>query len=85
MSNGTSANAVGSLGGAAAIPGSMDAAETEARKLGRTLGDAIRAKRAYRDQDATHREIRNRFKHLVTMNRDGWSHEYSHWLKMGWL
>ena len=82
---GFGANAVGAVGGAAAIPGSIDAAEAEARKLGRTLADAIREKRAYPEQDAAHHEMRARFKQLVTMNKDAWPHEYKHWLDQGWL
>jgi len=82
---GFGASAVGAAGGAAALPGSMDAAEVEARKLGQTLVDAIRAKRAYPEQEAAHSETRARFKNLVTMNRNVWPHEYEHWRKMGWL
>lgn len=82
---GFGANIVGAAGGSVAIPGSMDAAEAEARKLGQTMVEAIREKRAYPDQEASHCEIRARFKRLVTLNKDAWPHEYAHWRKMGWL
>lgn len=82
---GFGADVIGAAGGSAAIPGSMDAAEAEGRKLGQALVAAIREKRAYSDQEAAHREIRARFKHLVTLNKDAWPHEYEHWVKMDWL
>lgn len=82
---GFGASAVGAVGGSASIPGTLDAAEAEARKLGQTLVAAIREKRAYPDQDGVHRELRARFKHLITMNKEAWPHEYEHWLNMGWL
>jgi multimeric flavodoxin WrbA len=79
------ASVVGAAGGSMSIAGSMDAAESEARKLGQALVAAIETKRAYPEQEAAHAEIRARFKHLVTMNEKAWPHEYEHWLNKGWL
>ena len=80
---GFGANVVGSAGAAAAVPGAMDAAEKEARSLGKALVDAIREKRPYPEQEAIHKETRARFKKLVGMNRDAWPHEYQYWRSLG--
>jgi multimeric flavodoxin WrbA len=82
---GFGAAAVGSVGATPSIPGDMEAKKKEAFKLGQTLADAIRTKRIYPEQEAIHEETRNRFKMLVGMNKDIWTHEYEHWQKMGWL
>jgi multimeric flavodoxin WrbA len=82
---GFGANTVGAVGAAAAIPASLPAAIAEAKVLGQTLVEAIRERRVYPDQAAIHREVLARFKHLVTVNKDAWKHEYEHWLNQGWL
>jgi multimeric flavodoxin WrbA len=82
---GFGASAVGSVGATPSIPGDMDAKKKEAFMLGKTLVDAIKTKRVYPEQEAIHEETRNRFKMLVGMNKDIWTHEYEHWKKMGWL
>jgi multimeric flavodoxin WrbA len=82
---GFGASTVGAVGAAAAVPASLVAAETEARALGQTLVEAIRSQRVYPEQEAVHREMRARFKHLVAANKDAWKHEYEHWLNQGWL
>lgn len=79
------ANAVGAAGAAPAIPGAMEAAEKEATELGKRLAEAIQSQRTYPEQEAMHREFRNRFKHLVSMNKDLWKHEYEHWRGLGEL
>ena len=76
---------MGAVGAAAAIPGALDAALPEAKALGRTLVEAVRSQCAYPEQEAVHREMRERFKNLVTANKDAWKHEYEHWLNQGWL
>lgn len=80
---GFGAYAVGEAGASARIRAEMEAAVEEAFALGRDLVDAIKTKRSYPDQEALHREMRDRFKALVEMNRDAWTHEYEHWKKMG--
>jgi len=82
---GFGASAVGSVGATPSIPGYIEAKKKEAFKLGQILADAIKTKRAYPDQDAIHNETHKRFKSLVEMNKDIWTHEYEHWKKMGWL
>jgi multimeric flavodoxin WrbA len=82
---GYGASAVGAVGAAAALPNSLTAALPEARKLGQTLVEAIRSQRPYPEQDAVHRELRARFRNLVSANKDAWKHEYEHWLNQGWL
>lgn len=61
---GYGANSVGAVG-AAAAPESITAALAEARTLGQTLVGAVRSKRSYPDQEAIHRELRDRFRDLV--------------------
>jgi multimeric flavodoxin WrbA len=80
---GFGAFAVGSAGATPSIPGDVEAKRKEAFKLGQILADAIKTKRAYPEQDAIHNETRKRFKSLVEMNKDIWTHEYEHWKKMG--
>jgi prepilin-type N-terminal cleavage/methylation domain-containing protein len=82
---GFGANTVGAVGAAMALPATLAAAAAEARTLGQTLVEAIRSQRVYPEQEAVHRELRARFKHLVTANKDAWKHEYEHWLNQGWL
>ena len=82
---GFGASAVGSVGATPSIPGDIEAKKKEAFKLGQTLADAIKTKRTYPEQDVIHNETRKRFKLLVEMNKDIWTHEYEHWKKMGWL
>jgi len=80
------ANIAGSVGASMAEgPHAMQDAEKKARELGADLVDAIASKKVYKDQEALHKEIKERFKNLVTANKDEWPHEYEHWLKMGWL
>lgn len=81
---GYGANSVGAVG-AAAAPEAIKAALVEARPLGQTLVDAVRSKRPYPEQEAVHRELRDRFRNLVTAHKDAWKHEYEHWLNQGWL
>lgn len=82
---GFGASSVGAVGAAASVPTSLVAAAAEARVLGQTLVEAIRTQRVYPEQEAVHREMRARFKHLVTANKEVWKHEYEHWLNQGWL
>lgn len=79
---GFGADVVGTVGGAAAIPGSMDAAVAAGRALGGDLVAAIRETRAFPEQAAVHREMRTRFRDLVMRNKDAWPHEYEHWLSL---
>jgi multimeric flavodoxin WrbA len=82
---GFGAYSVGSVGAAPSIPGDIQAKKKEAFKLGQTLADAIKTRRTYPEQDAVHNETHKRFRLLVEMNKDIWTHEYEHWKKMGWL
>lgn len=82
---GFGASYVGGAGGAPAIPGSMESAEKKARDLGVDLVRAITERRRYPEQDRVHEEMKSRFKALVSMNRDVWTHEYEYWKSKGWL
>jgi multimeric flavodoxin WrbA len=80
---GFGASVVGSAGASASLPNAMKIAETEAESLGRTLVAAIQSRRVYPEQEAVHRETRDRFRKLVEMNKDLWRHEYQYWRSAG--
>ncbi len=71
------------MGASPNIPGQIEAAEKEAFALGQQLAEAIRTKKVYPDQEAVHQEMLERFKALVEMNKDLWTHEYEYWKRMG--
>jgi multimeric flavodoxin WrbA len=76
---------VGGLGAMMSIPGSLDAAEQQALPLGVELVKAISEQRTYPDQDAVHAAMRDRFKMLVTLNKESWPYDYDCWKRKGWL
>ena len=76
---------VGGVGGAVAIPGSLQAAEQDALALGRDLAQAITEQRKYPDQEPIHADMRERFKRLVTFRKDDWVWEHDYWNERGWL
>jgi multimeric flavodoxin WrbA len=78
-------SAVGGVGASRSIPGSFEAGERDSARLGRDLVQAIQAKCTYPEQDAVHAEMRERFKRLITLNKDHWPHEYAYWLARNWL
>lgn len=82
---GFGAAVVGAVGASSSVPASMATAVSEAEALGRTLVEAVRQKRVFPEQEAVHRELRERFKALVTAHKDAWKHEYEYWLNHGWL
>jgi multimeric flavodoxin WrbA len=76
---------VGGVGASMSIPGSFDDAQEDAIELGRELVKAFEEKRAYPEQDKMHAMMHERFKHLISANRDNWPHEYGYWQDKGWL
>lgn len=76
---------VGAVGAAMAIPGSLEAAQDKATGLGKDLAQAINEHRQYPEQEAIHKTMQERFKHLITINKDNWPHEYEYWGGKGWL
>ncbi len=78
-------SAVGGIGASMGIPGSFDKAMAEAVALGKDMVTAIEQKRAYPEQEPVHRAMRERFKMLVSSNKDAWRHEYDNWRAKGWL
>ena len=76
---------VGSVGTSPMVPGALDAALGEAKTVGRGLAEAIRTKRAYPEQEAQQKATRDFFKHLVSLNKDIWRHEYEYWRALGEL
>ncbi|MGQ9454866.1 MAG: flavodoxin family protein [Armatimonadota bacterium] len=78
-------NVVGCVGAAPAVPGSLQAAQEEALRLGEELVAAIREKRQYPEQDIVHNQMRERFARLVLANKDHWQYEYEYWKSRGWL
>lgn len=79
------AYSVGSAGASVSIPGMMEHGLAEAQALGTTLVKAIQEKTSYPEQDQVHAAMLQRFKFLINMNKDIWSHEYAYWQDQGWL
>ncbi|MHB9026733.1 MAG: flavodoxin family protein [Armatimonadota bacterium] len=76
------ASVVGSIG----APGmAVDEVVEEATSLGGALVDAIRTQRVFPEQEPMHAAMLERFKFLINMNKDTWTHEYNYWQNMGWL
>lgn len=78
-------SAVGSVSASMSMPEALAKAEEDAVALGRELVQAIEQKRAYPEQEPVHRAMRERFKMLVSSNKDAWRHEYDNWRAKGWL
>lgn len=76
---------IGSAGAAPAMPGAMEAAERDALALGADLVKAFDEQRTYPEQEAMHAEMYDRFKHLLSFNRDNWPWEYKYWADQNWL
>jgi multimeric flavodoxin WrbA len=77
------------VGGAYAATGSGPEAiligENRAHELGKVLGDAIKKRREYPEQEAYHTSFRTRFKHVVKAHKDEWAYDYQVWKDAGWL
>lgn len=76
---------VGGVGVTMSAPGSFEKAQQDAEALGKELALAISKKREYPEQMAVHSAMRERFKRLITANKDNWPYEYSYWAERGWL
>lgn len=76
---------VGGVGGSVSVPGSFDKAMEAATALGKDLVKAIEQKRDYPEQEPIHAAMHERFKMLVSFNKDNWPHEYEYWRAKGWL
>lgn len=72
-------NVVGGVGASANVPGELEIAERSAVELGRDLVQAIHEKRAYPEQEVVHEQMHERFKRLITLNKDNWPYEYDYW------
>lgn len=73
--------AVGSAGAAMGIPGAFETSEQEAVALGRDLMAAIQERREYPEQNTVHAAMHERFKYLITANKDNWPYEYGYWVE----
>jgi len=76
---------VGGVGATMAFPESFEQAEQDALALGKELVSAITEKRDYPEQKSVHSAMHERFKRLITINKDNWPYEYSYWAERGWL
>ncbi len=76
---------IGGVGCTRSIAGSFERGERAAQALGRDLVQAIQEKGTYPEQDAVHAEMFDRFRRLITLNKDHWPHEYNYWLARNWL
>jgi multimeric flavodoxin WrbA len=59
--------------------------ENRAHELGKTLGEAIKKKREYPEQEAYHISFRTRFKHTIKAHKEDWAYDYTVWQEAGWL
>jgi multimeric flavodoxin WrbA len=59
--------------------------ENRAHALGKALGEAIKKKREYPDQEAYHVSFRTRFKHVIQSHQKEWAYDYQVWKEAGWL
>jgi len=66
-------------------PGAIVGAENNAKALGKKLVDAIKTKWSDPAQESVLRERKEYFKHLVSLNKDLWEHEYDYWKGLGEL
>lgn len=78
-------NVVGGVGASPAIPGSLEAAEKAAVELGRDLVQAIREGRTYPEQEKIHEQMHERFRRLISFNKENWPYEYDYWASRNWL
>jgi multimeric flavodoxin WrbA len=65
--------------------GTIDAAEPDARALGRKLADAIRDGHSDPAQEEILNDNREYFKKIVEENRDFRTVEFEEWVKKGWI
>mgnify|MGYP005831996485 CR=1 FL=1 len=66
-------------------PAGMETALKKAKEAGKDLAIAINEKRRYPDQEAFHKEWRERFGQSVKMFKEHWAHNYEYWLEKGWI
>ncbi len=66
-------------------PEGMEAGIKKSKALGKDLATAIKEKREYPEQEAEHRQWKNRFAVSVKFNKDRWAHNYQHWVEKGWI
>ncbi|MDD1678201.1 MAG: flavodoxin family protein [Methanomicrobiales archaeon] len=78
------ATAVGGVG--VAIGRDLSAivqAEKDAFSLGQRLAQSVRGEHRYPEQDEIHRQRREYFCRLITLNKTRWAHEYDWWVEKG--
>ena len=66
-------------------PAALDAAEPEARALGKKLADAVRDGYSDPAQESEIAGNREYFRTIVEENRDLRPEEYNRWVKLGWI
>ena len=59
--------------------------EKKAREAGKELAIAIKEKKIYPEQDASHKDFRKHFGMTLKFNKDRWQHNYQHWIEKGWI
>lgn len=64
---------------------SLPLKKEEARKLGAELASAIKEEKPYPDQEALHREFRERFSVSLKYNKERWASDYARWVGKGWI
>lgn len=66
-------------------PKGMEAAIKRSKEMGNDLAVAIKDKRPYPGQEATHKAWRKSFTYALTWNKDHWKHNYERWISKGWI
>lgn len=66
-------------------PDAIFTAEKRAHDLGKLLVEAIRTKKVYPRQEATHAAFRARFRQVIRGHKRDWAHDYRFWENAGWL
>ena len=66
-------------------PEAMEVAIAKSREMGKDLVEAIKEKRKYPEQEASHEAWRKRFKYVILANKEQWTHNCDYWMEKGWL
>jgi multimeric flavodoxin WrbA len=66
-------------------PEVIEAAIEKSREVGKDLVEAIKEKRQYPEQEATHQVWREGFKHTILAHKDHWTHNCDYWIEKGWI
>lgn len=79
-------NSIGGVGCAMSEgPAAFEATLEKSREMGKTLVGAIRENKKFPEQEALHEAFKERFKNVILVNKDHWTHNCEYWTEKGWL